>query len=421
MKSPDEAPRARRHMSPAGQVVIPILLVVLLITVIGREILLSGLEDEEVPPPPPTATEDAGNDKGSSGPSRVVTPYPRECLRDESPGGSGLIAAAHGDSVGVGTPEGQTAFGLRAAPPVGFSASGEYLATAGADLWSRTGTHLGLAFGQTAVTWAWSPAGDCLVGIERGRLMFVRPNKRPEVLVRGVPVSDLAFSPDGSRLIFAVAEESNSTGIWLTDLRTGEVKLLLDEIGWEVTAWSRAMRPIMLQEEAQSRSRDGLSFGSSDEVAYCGSEVITVQGGRLATFGVRGVPSFLDADRRFSYTAVACSSDEDQLIAVRHPKGDASTTSLAVLGVDGSLVREFEDGTAIEDFPMWGPSGTGVVFAATPQQGFVTGAQDDTPLVWFVPEGDRPRQTGLRVAGLGDRLDALLDWSATPPVGHPTS
>jgi WD40 repeat protein len=334
-------------------------------------------------------------------------------MRDESPEGSGLIAAAYGDSIGVGTPGGESAFGLRAAPPVGFSASGTYLATAGADLWSRTGAHLGLAFGQTVVTWAWSPAGDCLVGIERGRLMFVRPDKPPKVLVRGVPVSDLAFSPDGSRLIFAVAEGSDSTGIWLTDLRSGEVKLLLDEIGWEVTAWSRAMRPIMLQEEAGARSRDGLSFGSSDEVAYCGSEVITVQGGRLATFGVRDVPSFLDADRRFTYTAVGCSPSDDQLIAVRDPKGNASSTSLAVLRLDGSLVREFGEDTATEDFPMWGPSGTGVVFAASPQGG--------EPLVWFVPEGGQPRQTGLRVERLGDGLDALLDWNVTPPVGHPTS
>jgi hypothetical protein len=413
MKTPDEAPRARRHMSPAGQVVIPILLVMLLIAIIGRQILLSGLENEEAPPAPPPATRDPEKDKESSGPSRVATAYPRACMRDESPDGSGLIAAAHGDSVGVGTPEGQPAFGLRAASPVGFSASGAYLATAGADLWSRTGAHLGLAFGQPAVTWAWSPAADCLVGIERGRLMFVRPDKPPEVLVRGVPVSDLAFSPDGSRLIFAVAEGSSASGIWLADLRSGEVKLLLDEIGWEVTAWSRAMRPIMLQEEAGARSRDGLSFGPADEVAYCGSEVITVQEGRLATFGVRDVPSFLSADRRFSYTAVGCSPDDEQLIVVRHPKGNASLTSLAVLGLDGSLVREFADDTATEDLPMWGPSGTGVVFAASPRGG--------EPLVWFLPEGGEPRQTGLRVARLGDGLDALLDWSATPPVGHPTS
>lgn len=413
MKSPNDAPRARRHMSPAGQVVIPILLVVLLISIIGRQILLSGLEDEEAPPPPPPATQDPEKDKESSGPSRVVTPYPRACMRDESPDGSGLIAAAQGDSIGVGTPEGQTAFGLRAAPPVGFSASGAYLATAGADLWSETGAHIGLAFKRPVNEWAWSPAGDCLVGIERGRLMFVRPDKQAKVLVRGVPVSDLAFSPDGSRLIFAVAEASNSSGIWLADLGSGEVRLLLDEIGWEVAAWSSAMRPIMLQEEAATRSRDGLSFGPADEVAYCGSEVITVDGGRLATFGVRGVPSFLDAERRFSYTAVGCSPDDTQLIVVRHPKGNASSTSLAVLGLDGSSVREFADDTAIEDFPMWGPSGTGVVFAASPQGG--------EPLVWFLPEGGRPRQTGLRVERLGDGLDALLDWSATPPVGHPTS
>jgi hypothetical protein len=77
------------------------------------------------------------------------------------------------------------------------------------------------------------------------------------------------------------------------------------------------------------------------------------------------------------------------------------------------LVREFADDSSIEDFPMWGPSGTGILYAASPQGG--------EPLVWFVPEEGQPRQTGLRVARLGDDLGMLLDWSATPPIGHPTN
>lgn len=395
---------------------IPVLLVVLLIVVLGRPILISGLGLEEDPAPPPPAPTPKGTDEDdeTSGPSRLAVAFPKACMRDASSGGLGLVAAATRSSIGVGGPDGRAAFALRAEPPVGFSASGRYLATAGADLWSESGAHIGLAFDRPVVTWAWSPMGDCLVGIERGRLMFVRPEDAPKVLVRGVPVSDFSFSPDGTRLIFAVADQSRATGIWMADLRSGEVKRLLDETGWQVTAWSRAMRPVMLQEDAGSRSRDGLSFRPADEVAYCGAEVITVQRERLASFGVSGVPEYLDVDRRFRYTAVACSPSEDLLISIRSPKGDPTRTALAVLRPDGSFVREIGQSGGMEDFPMWGPPGTGVVFA-----GEGSSAEDGEPLVWFVPEGAAARQTGLRVAGLGDRLDSWLDWSATPPVGHP--
>jgi hypothetical protein len=416
MKSPDEAPPPRRYTSPTGRVVIPILVVVLLIFVLGRPILVSGLglEEESDAPVPAPGGRGSNEEEETSGPKRIAVPYPKACMRAVSPQGFGLVAAA-GDrgSIGVGSPTGQAAFALRAQSPVGFSASGLYLGTAGGDLWSATGAHLGLAFKRPVVSWAWSPAGDCLVGIERGRLMFVRPENGPKVLVRGVPVSDFAFSPDGKRLIFVVGDGSSSAGIWMADLASGETKRLLDVIGWSLTAWSRAARPILLQEGAGSRSRDGLSVAPADEVAYCGSEVITVEGGRLATFGVREVPSFLDADRRFRYLAVGCSPDEELLIVVRQPKAGSTSTSLAVLETDGPTVEELAVDTAIEDFPMWGPPGTGVIFAASSQGG--------EPLVWFLPEGGQPRQTGLRVARLGDGLDALLDWSATPPVGHPTN
>ncbi len=64
---------------------------------------------------------------------------------------------------------------------------------------------------------------------------------------------------------------------------------------------------------------------------------------------------------------------------------------------------------------MWGPSGTGVVFV-----GDVAGEGAVGPLVWFIPEGGTARPTGLRVDSFGGDLDAHLDWSAMPPLGHPT-
>jgi hypothetical protein len=403
----------RRHTSPAGRVVIPILFVVLLIGILGRLLLDIALDIGDPPTlSMPTRPESEQEDE-SSGPTKLAVRYPKECLRAASAPGSGLIAAVQGGSIGVGTPEGSSAFALRAAPPVGFSAGGTFLATAGADLWSDEGEHLGLAFNRPVKRWAWSPTGDCLVGIDRGRVLVVRPDGRPEVLVRGVPVSNFSFSPDGTRLLFVITGRSRAAGIWMADLRTRAVKQLQEETGWTLTAWSRASRPILLRDES-GEAGSSLSFAPADEVAYCGSEVLTVQRDRLATFGVSGVPTYLDTDRRFRYAGVTCSPDEDLLVTIRYPKGDPTSTALAVLRDDGSFVREFGQSSSVEDGPMWGPSGTGIVFVGEDRGGA-------GPLVWFLPEGGKERPTGLRVERLGDDLEARLDWSATTPLGHPTN
>lgn len=417
MQSPRSAPPPRRHTSPTGRVVIPVLVVVLVIVVLGRPILISGLGLEEEEPAPVPAPTRPNDDEEEEGPSRLATPYPRACTRAASAPGLGLVAASQGDSIGVGTPMGQSAFALRAEPPIGFSASGGYLATAGADLWTSRGERVGLAFSRPATRWAWSPRGDCIAGIERGRLLVAQPGDRPQVLVRGVPVSNFAFAPDGTRIVFAVGGGSRATGIWMADLKSREIRSLQSSTGWTLTAWSRAARPILLREgsEGQPASREGLSFAPSDEVSYCGNEVVTIRQQRLATFGVSGVPAYIGADRRFRYSAVACSPDGDLLVAVRYPKGDPTSTTMAVLRPDGMLVREVAQESTIEDQPMWGPDGTGVVFV-----GGVSGEGSAGPLVWFLAEGMDARPTGLRVQRFGPVLDSWLDWSATRPLGHPT-
>ena len=413
MKSPDEAPPPRRYTSPTGRVVIPVLVVVLLIVILGRPILISGLDLDEEPPAPASTGPDTSERDEGPGPSRLATRYPASCRRDGTGSAPGLIAASYRDSIGVNTPEGDVAFALRAEPPVGFSAGGRFLATAGADLWSPQGDHLGLAFKRPVAKWAWAPTGDCLVGVDRGRLMVVRPTGPPDVLVRGVPVTTFSFSPTGTRLVFAVDDGSRARGIWMADLGAGKVKQLQDTTGWRLMAWSRATRPILLQDAGGGGS--GLSFAPSDEVAYCGTEVVTILRQRLATFGVSGAPTYVPADRRFRYTAVSCEPDGRLLVAVRYPKGDPTATSVVVLRSDGSFVTDFGDASTVEDHPMWGPSGTGVVYV-----GGARGRSPGEPLVWFVPEGGNAKPTGLQVERYGQTLDPSLDWSATTPLGHPT-
>ena len=395
-------------MSPTGRVLIPLLFVVLIIVLLGRPILISGLElDEDDPGPVPTVrpTEDGRDDP--KGPTRLATPYPRACLEETAAPAPGLVAAFSNGSVTAAAPQGGTAFALRVRPPVGWSPSGRFLATAGADLWSNRGDHIGVAFSRPVGRWAWSPVADCIMGVERDRLVVAQPRRAPTTLLRGIDVSTFTFSPDGSRLAFSVKGSGPSSGVWMADLETREIKFLQPPKGWVHVAWTRAMRPILLPGPGT-----GLTFTPSDEVANCGDEIVTVRKQKLATFGVTGVPKFIRADLRLRYEAVACAPSGSLLVAIGRASGRGNT-SMVVLRPDGTFVREVAQQSIAEDLPMWGPGG--VVFA-----GSVGGEGAAGPFVWFLAEGGTAQPSGLRVDGLGSRLDAWLDWSGTPPVGHPT-
>ncbi len=415
MSVPSSPPPPRRYTSPTGRILIPVLLVVLLIVVLGRPILISGLDldDEEQPGPAATGPPDGGN-KGP-GLRRLAAAYPQRCLdADERPSGLGLVAASDGASIGAATPTGSAAFALQARPPIGFSASGNYLATAGADLWSARGGHVGIAFPRPAETWAWSPVADCIAGLQNGRLVVAEPDRKAVVLVKGAAVSTFAFSPRGDRIVFAVDDEAATSGLWLADLRTREVRRLQSSMGWVLVGWAREKRPILLRQRAGAPRP--LSFPSADEVASCGDEIITIDKGRLASIGATASPSFVPSDRGVRYAAVACAPGANLMLVVRYEAGSPRDTTMAVVRRDGTLVREVGQQSDLEDAPMWGPQGTGVVFA-----GGVGGEGAAGPLVWFLPEGGTARPTGLRVDQLSDDLDGKLDWSATAPPGHPTN
>lgn len=414
VKVPETPPPARRHTSPTGRIVIPVLLVVLLIVILGRPILVAGLDlDEEEPAPVPTERTNGRRD--NEAPTRLATGYPKPCLRNERSSGGGLIAAAAGAFVSARSPGGSQAFALRAEPPIGWSASGRFLATAGADLWTNRGNHIGIAFSRPVQQWAWSPIADCIVGIENNRLVVVRPHQRAEFLVTGVPIATFAFSPDGTQLVYSVDEKRRS-GLWIADLRSGQIELLQSSIGWTLTAWNRAGSPLLLREGSAGRpvSPGGLSFAPSDEVTSCEGDIVIVSKDRLVEFGVTGTPDNVAADERFRYTAVSCAPGGGFLVTVVQPRRGGAATSLIVLRLTGAFVEELAQQARTKDHPMWAEPG--VVFAGTAR-----GEGTPGPLVWFIPEGGTARTTGLRLDRLGDDLDARLDWSATPPLGHPTT
>lgn len=386
----------------------------LLIVVLGRPILVAGLDLDPEPPDPLATERGADPKKEKAGPTRVASPYPKACLRPAPSPGAGLIAAAPDErTVTVASPLGASGFALQARPPVGFSASGKYLATAGADVWAVDGSRVGIPFERPAKSWAWSPVADCIAAVERGRLVVAQPGKRSSALMDELPVSTFAFSPDGSRIVFSV-EADEDAGIWMADLRSGKVKILQSSLGWDLIGWVRGMRPFMLRQGSlRSGKGDGLGFLPSDTVTTCDDDIVLISNDGIALAGISGDPNSLRTDGRFRYSAVACAPGGDLMIAVRNAQGQGGT-SMAVLRRDGSFVREVAQQSSIEDAPMWGPTGTGVVFAAE------VAGRGAGPLVWFLPEGGTARPTGLGVYRLGERLDALLDWSATPPLGHPT-
>lgn len=91
-----------------------------------------------------------------------------------------------------------------------------------------------------------------------------------------------------------------------------------------------------------------------------------------------------------------------------------SDRKLVLTDGNGTSIRPLtSDSGWRDDFPEWGPSGTGVLFVRKP-------IGSGSPEVWFIPEGGNPRPTGLRLATCPCRGEAwvtYLDWSVSPPGG----
>jgi hypothetical protein len=419
-------PPARRPNKADGsntKVVVAILFVVLLIVILGRPIMESGLEGaldgaDPVRRGPRNNAEGKKNDKEQGRPDqKIELRFPKACLRnapvDE---GLGLIAAAAGNSIRIATPDRRAVARIDGEAPVGWSATGRWLATGGGEVWTRLGNRIGLAFGKKVSKWAWSPTSDCLVAIREDRLLAWGGDARP--IMKG-PVLNFAFSPTGDRLAFSTGiEHEEGAGIWVGDLADGEAKLVqrytAERTSWNLVGWSRADRPILLSTDHQPGSRNGavltpMPLGSVDS---CGEELVVARNGRLATFGVSGPPRFLRADRFYRYKAVTCAPNREFLAAIRVPKGaPTSDTRLVLLTREGDLVRRLTQGAYRDEAPTWGPTGTGLVLARTP-----LGSKQQ--LVWFIPEGGSAYSVGVPVEN-GPGGIPVMDWSADAPLGHP--
>ncbi len=147
-----------------------------------------------IPPAPPPSE---GGD--------FLATYPRGCLGGAAPPNPGLVAALSGGTVTVAPPGGAPIASFAAPEPIGWSASGQYLAAGNGKLFSPNGVPAGSLFAAGVDRWAWSPTGDCAVGIVNGALHFGVPGGEQGVLLNA-NVKDFSFSPDG-RLLALVLDE----------------------------------------------------------------------------------------------------------------------------------------------------------------------------------------------------------------------
>ncbi|MDQ3941206.1 MAG: hypothetical protein M3238_07645 [Actinomycetota bacterium] len=410
--------RGRLTDPSSPKVLAGLLFVVLAIVVFGRPVLESAILGQD---PAEAESATGARERAGAGPRgrELSLNYPRRCLRPAPPPeGLGLVAAAEAGATRVATPGGVTVATLPVGGPIGWSPSGETLATERGELWGRDGASIGQVLDRPTTEWAWSPVSDCIVAVQSGDLVAIVGLSTLELMLSG-PVIDFAFSPSGEKLLVAIGGRSNRAGIWLADLDGAVMRQLQDRLEalgpWVLFGWSRAERPLLVQDPSLSRPPSvspGFVLAPPGTATQCGDEIIVARRGRLATFGVTGTPAFLEADRAFRYQAVACTPDRRSLAVVRARRGaPGAPGELVLLDRSGLFVSDLSTGRYADLQPAWGPPGAGLLFV---RRNLDSGRHE----VWFLPPRGAAHPTGLTVE-LSATGEALLDWSADAPIGHP--
>ena len=132
---------------------------------------------------------------------------------------------------------------------------------------------------------------------------------------------------------------------------------------------------------------------------------------RLAYLTSSG-PSFITPTSA-AVVSPSCSPDGGYIAAVASGDGeDISSRRLALLRSDGSFERFLAPEGSGDEYPLWGPRGTGLSFIRIRPSGRMAD-------VWFIAEGASARPTPLAVAvppevhGSFDWAQ-VFTWSATP-------
>jgi hypothetical protein len=375
---------------------------------------------------------------------RFAHPYPKGCLRPVDRPEVGMLAAFQGGNVSIVAPGSRSVVRIPTKKPIAWSPSGKYLATGRGDLFRPSGRRAGSLLGGGASLWAWSTTTDCAIAVDRAGLVVDGPDLDVRALL-GLPgVEELSFSPDGRRLGFVLRESDgrSARSIWIADLergsarrverfsrRTPVVKLLGwnfasthlyfgASVGESVSADGVVLRFVAARGGRQGRG--GATLLAEDSfLTHCGGRDLVVAGAgrdtnlnkRLAYLTPSG-PSYITPTSA-AVLSPSCSHDGGYIAAIAAGEGDnISTRRLAVFRSDGVFERFLAPDGSGDEYPVWGPQGTGVAFIRMrPSRKLAD--------VWFIAEGATARPTPLAVAvppndhGRYDWAE-VFDWSAAP-------
>lgn len=350
--------------------------------------------------------------------------YPPVCLETVNPASPLIAVVTEGGRLRFGTPAGPSRPGPGGGTTPGrinrlhdFNGTGDLYAAGsatraaiaspqgsqGADGESRLGSTRSVI---------WSPRGGCGVAIDSAGSLLVIPDDGAGRVVRDA-VDHAAFSPDGRRLA-VVLKEPQATSLWVAGLTGDRMQEVLREppdASLKLRAWSPDGQTIYF-----TPFSGGLSFVTTsdppqsgrlttdavEELEQCGDRLLAVSSGAILAVDTTGLDEL--TSRTEEYRHISCSPDGSFIAAI-------GAQGLVLLDGSGALLRDLTQDSGYTDvFVDWGRQGTGLIFGRVR-----TGGDPKAAELWFIPEGNSPRSTGITYR----HGPNAVGWAASPPTGLP--